>query len=216
MKAKKIKGVTLQVPLFIFSAVVLLLGTAASSMTVAQAALLAPEDHWKYNVQWVWKASIRKTVGIINAQIVVANETADKIQGYIADVNGTQLTMYNREQIVMVRYVPENGRGSDWLIGPRPVNGSFTIDIPEKFRDVETIALFIGSNSYQVDDGTFPQPLVLISSARLDFQTDPTLGEETTIAEEQPVMQKYSENSLIDRILREFYSLSVRSADSGK
>jgi hypothetical protein len=188
--------------LFAASAIVILFGVAAGNIGAAQAALLTEEEHWKYNVHWAWKPSLRKTIGIINSQIIIENETADRIQGYIADSNGTRLEMYNSEQVVMVKY---QGK---WSVGPRTSDGFFTVEIPERYRDVETIGLFVGSNSYHVDTGTFPVPLVLINSARLDYTTDPTLGTEqtTTIAQETP--QRFSDDSLIDRILRLFSSSS--------
>jgi hypothetical protein len=177
-----------------------------SSTSTANALLLKPQDHWKYNVFWVWKPDIHKTIGIISTQIIVANETADRIEGYIADINGTRLEMYD-DQYVMVKYTYDMGPTSDWEIGGKTHKGYFSVDIPENYKDAQTIGLFIGGYSYKLDllPDSYEQPLVLINSARLDYTTNSTLESTSisSISDETDTCQ-ISSNSLIDRILQQF------------
>jgi hypothetical protein len=180
-----------------------------SSASTANALLLKPQDHWKYNVFWAWKPDIHKNIGIIFSQIIVANETADRIEGYMADANGTRLEMYD-DQYVMVKYTYDMGPTSSWEIGGKTHKGYFSVDIPENYRDAQTIGLFIGGYSYKLDllPDSYEQPLVLINSARLDYTTNSTLDSQTSTSSVTDTATtatcQISSDSLIDRILQQF------------
>jgi hypothetical protein len=181
-----------------------LLAAFVASTPSASAVLIPEEEHWKYNAHWIWKSSLRKSVGIIDTQIIIENETATRLEGYIADANGTRLSFYDDAQVVMVKY------GSEWQIADKTDQGFFTVEIPEKYRDLDIIGLYIGSNSYNVDAGP-PQPLVLTNPVRMDYRTDSTLvfEPETQVAAVEDrfsAWKKPSGDSLIDRILQQFSS----------
>jgi hypothetical protein len=178
---------------------------------VAQAFLIPQEQHWKYHIdRWIWNADRHRTIGIINPQIVIQNETADRLEGYIADVNGTRLDFYAGEQVVQVRYVSNSSIAiaSPWEMAGRVHEGNFAIDIPQKYRGAEIAKIFIGNNQYTVDNGTptTAQTEVFLNSAILNYKTNSTLDQMTQIQSTQvagpkPVGSVYEGGSLIDWIL---------------
>jgi hypothetical protein len=180
-------------------------------MSYAHAVLIPVEEHWKYHIDsWTWDSDRRKTYGIINPQIVIQNETIDRLEGFIADANGTRLAIYDGEQIVMVRFLSESGLfSSKWIIAGRVHDGFFTIDIPQQYRAAETVRIMIGNHEYTVNNGspTTPQTWVFINSAMLSYRTNPTLDNiaNTQIAHiEEPLPNNgYTGGSLIDWILRQ-------------
>jgi len=189
-----------------------------STINSAEAILVPLEEHWKHNVYWTWDDKLQRTIGIINPTIVIENETATKLEGYIADQNGTRLAMYNGEQIVMVRFAYEGGAHSKWEMRDRIYGGYFTIDIPEEYKNADIVGIYIGKNHYTVDNGTplTPQSWVFINSARMDYDrtlvTNSTLVQTSTeIAQEKADVTPTgpSPGSLIDRILSYYGLLSV-------
>jgi hypothetical protein len=205
------------------AAIVMLLGSVvAGTIGVAQALLISSEEHWKYNInKWNWDSERRKTYGVINPQIVIQNETADRLEGYIADANGTRLEMYDGEQVVQIRYLSNSSAGTGWELAGRVHDGYFAIDIPEKYRDAEVVKIYIGNHMYIVNDGTrtTPQTQVFINSAMLNYKTNSTLELiETEVAqvEPKPLRSVYAGGSLIDWILGRNGMLPVGSPDSGK
>lgn len=172
----------------------------------AATTVLTLEDHWKYVVTWHWDPGTFRSTGLINPKIIVANETSDKITGYIADANGTRLTMYNDEHYVMVRYTQDDGFVSKWSMAGKTHDGWFTIDIPEEFRNAQTVGIYISNHMYSVasNDLTVAPPRIFINSARLDYRTNSTLVEieppkTTEIAQQQSCLNPST--SLIDYIL---------------
>lgn len=145
-----------------------LLGYA--SLQNVQALLIEPEDHWKYEMKWLWDPELKKTIGRIEPQIVIANETADRIVGYIADANGTRLEFYNDEQVVQARFAYEEGFFTEWEMVGRTDRGYFTIEVPSNYADADRVQISIGNNQYTVNNGTptTPQAWVFVNSARLD------------------------------------------------
>jgi hypothetical protein len=205
-----------------FGAVALLLGSlAAGTAGVAQATLVSEEDHWKYNInKWAWDSELRRTVGMITPQIIIQNETADRLEGYIADANGTRLEMYD-EHYLHIRYLSNTSAGSDWELAGKANDGYFAIDIPERYRDAEIIRIYASNNYYRVDNGTpyTPQTQVKINSAILDYRTNSTLAVQTEVAEveePQPLRSIYDRGSLIDWVLSRNGLLPVRSSDAGE
>ncbi|HXG06502.1 MAG TPA: hypothetical protein VNI77_04155 [Nitrososphaera sp.] len=193
----------------------------AAGIRVVHAALITEEEHWKYHIdRWLWDENRRRTYGLINPQIMIQNETADRLEGYIADASGTRLDIYDGEQVVHVRFIFDNGFASDWQIAGRVKDGYFAIDIPERYRDAESVRIIIGTNQYTVDNGTrtTPQTEVYINSAILVYRTNSTLAETvvTQAEQSQPVRSAYQGGSLIDWILSRNGLLPVRSSDSGK
>jgi hypothetical protein len=150
------------------------LSVFASSANAAATVLITPQEHWKYNVMWIWDSDLRKSVGLVAPKIVIQNETIDRIEGYIGDQNGTRLTMYNDQQVVMVRFELKNGFLTDWKINDnRMKDGLFVIDIPSSYQgNLDAVRIFIGNNDYAVDDGTQTSPYsqVFINSARFDYK----------------------------------------------
>ena len=198
----------------VFAAVVLAGFTAAitSSTSIAQASVITPEEHWKYNVYWYWDTDERETVGLITPSIVIENETSDRLEGYVADANGTRLEMYDGEQVVKAKYGYDEGASSEWELASWIYDGYFAIDIPEKYRDADYIGLYVGANSYSVDDGDINtmNAWVSINSVRMDYRLDNTL---VSAAEEEPPEDAKLEpvadaspapGSLIDMILSKF------------
>jgi len=203
----------------------MLLGSVAAGTTViAQAALITEEEHWKYRVdRWLWDEDRRRTYGLTTPQIVIQNETADRLEGFIADANGTRLAIYDGQQVIHVRYMSNNSISSGWQMAGRVHDGYVVIDIPEKYREAEVVRFYIGNNRYVVDNGTptIPQTEVYFNSATLNYRTNSTLDQagETLVAEAeepQPLRSVYSSGSLIDWILRQNGMLPERSSDSGK
>jgi hypothetical protein len=198
---------------------------ASSSFNHAQATkLLTLEEHWKYNVKWSWDSDLLRSVGRITPTIVIENQTSDRLEGYIGDINGTRLTMYDGDQVVMVRFLYDGGLTSDWIMAGKIYEGYFAIDIPEKYKDADTVRITIGGHHYVVDDGSLTrrQSWVFINSAWLYYNMSST---QTAVAaaEEQeeikPVVAMPSPGSLIDMILSRngmMLQLPVRSADPGK
>ncbi|HEX2013856.1 MAG TPA: hypothetical protein VLA68_01390 [Nitrososphaera sp.] len=190
------------------AAVAVLLGSIVAGMffTRAEAVLISPEEHWKYEIWWYWDSDLRKNVGLITPTIVIENETSDRLEGYIADANGTRLTMYDGDQLVQVRYYYDYGMVSKWELAGWLDEGYFTIEIPEAHRDADVVRIHIGNHQYTVDNGTYssPQSWVYVNTARLDYRTDPTL-DNTEISEEEEaapaVLKSPSWGSLIDLIL---------------
>ena len=203
----------------------LLIGTlVAGSFNQAQAAkLLTLEEHWKYNVKWSWDSSLRRNTGLIYPTIVIENQTADRIEGYIGDINGTRLTMYDGDQVVMMRYIYDGNMVGDWIMAGKLYDGYFAVDIPQKYRDADTVRFFIGGNHYVVDDGdlTTRQIWVFINSASLYYNMSSVQTAAASEEEQEkikPVVATPSPGSLIDLILSKngMLQLPVRSANSGK
>lgn len=202
----------------------LLLGSVmAGTISYAQAVLIPVEEHWKYHVdRWAWDGERRKTYGIINPQIVIQNETVDRLEGFVADANGARLAIYDGEQVVMVRFLSESGiSSSKWIMAGRVHDGLFVIDIPEQYRAAETVRIIIGNHDYTVNNGTptTPQTWVFINSAILYYRTNPTLDEiaKTEVAQvKEPSPSVYTGGSLIDWILRQNGMLPVGSSNSSK
>lgn len=201
----------------------LLASVLATPIGFAQAALITEEEHWKYHIdRWLWDGERRKTYGLITPQIIIQNETADRLEGFIADANGTRLEMYDGEQVVHVRYLSNNSMSSGWETVGRVHEGYLVIDIPERYKAAEVIRIYVGTNQYTVNNGTptTPQTEVNINSAMLTYKTNSTLDSiETEVAEVEElesVRSIYSGGSLIDWILSQNGLLPVRSSDSGK
>ena len=203
-------------------AAIVMLSVLAGTIGIAQA-LISQEEHWKYNVdRWSWDSDRRRTVGMIHPQLVIQNETADRIEGFVADSNGTRLDMYDGEQVVHVRFMSNSSVASGWEIAGRVNDGYFAIDIPEKYREAEVVRIYIGNHHYTVNDGTrtTPQTEVSINSAILNYKTNSTLDQiETEVAqvtEPKPIRSVFAGGSLIDWILSHNGMLPVRGSDSGK
>jgi hypothetical protein len=193
---------------------------AAGNFLLAEAVLIEPAEHWKYNVTtWIWDSDLRRNMGVIKPQIVIENETAGRLDGYIADQSGTRLAFYSGEQVVMVSYAFDNGAITDWERAGSIHGGNFTINISDSNKEADAARIFIGNNQYTVNDGTrtTPQTWVFTNSARMDYELDPAIqqGTAAAVAEEPVVRNAYSPDSLIDRILM-MYQLPIRSADAGK
>jgi len=189
-----------------------------STFNTAEAILVPLEEHWKYNVFWTWDDQFHRTIGIISPKIIIQNETTDRLEGYIADQNGTRLSMYNGEQYVMVRYAYDNGPVTNWELDTKIYNGTFVINIPSEQSNADIVGLYIGNNRYTVDNGTpyTPQSWVFINSARLDYHrtlvVNSTLIDtgSTEVAQQAHIAQPGpSEGSLIDRILSYYGLLPV-------
>jgi hypothetical protein len=181
--------------------------SAASTIRFAEAGVITPEEHWRYNVHWYWDTEERETIGLISPIAVIENETSDRLEGYVADANGTRLDMYDGEQVVKARYGYDAGSLSDWELVAWIHDGYFAIDIPERYRDADFVSLYIGNNEYSVDDGdiTTQNAFVSINSIRTDYRLAPNLvsaEESTTTADVEPVATKTPmPASLIDKIL---------------
>jgi hypothetical protein len=206
-------------------AIFLLSGSAiAGTIISAQALLISEEEHWKYRIdRWLWDEDRRRTYGLVTPQIVIQNETADRLEGFIADVNGTRLKFYDGDQVVQVRYLSNRSAVSGWEIAGSVYDGYFSIDIPQQYREAEIVRIIIGKHQYTVDNGTptTPQTEVYFNSAMLYYRTNSTFDQiaETEVAqveESKPVSSILSRGSLIDYILSTHGMLPVRSADSGE
>jgi hypothetical protein len=189
-------------------AAVLMAGfVAASTIRPAEAAVITQEEHWRYNVYWYWDTDERETVGLISPIAVIQNETSDRLEGYVADANGTRLDMYDGEQVVKVRYGYDEGAPTEWSLAAWIHDGFFAIDIPERYRNADYISMYIGNNDYSVDDGDIntSNAQVSINSIRMDYRLGTNLqavDDSVTTAEiEQVVERSPMPGSLIDKIL---------------
>jgi hypothetical protein len=91
---------------------IITLSVIVGTASIASAAMITSEEHWKYRInKWGWDEDRRESYGIINPRIIIQNETADRLEGYVADSNGTRLDMYDGEQVVRVRFM-SNGSGA--------------------------------------------------------------------------------------------------------
>jgi hypothetical protein len=186
--------------------------TAYTIQPAAAAAVITPQEHWRYNVYWYWDYDERETVGLISPTVVIENETSDRLEGYIADANGTRLDMYDGEQVVKVRYGYDENMRSDWELASWIHDGFFAIDIPERYRNAEFADLYIGNHVYSVDDGDINtrNSLVYINSARTEYELGSqtiAVEEPTAVAEVESVAKTPMPGSLIDRILAMFEML---------
>jgi hypothetical protein len=196
----------------------------AGTAGVAQALLISEEEHWKYSIdKWAWDGDRRRTYGLVTPQVIIQNETADRLEGFVADANGTRLEFYDSDQVVHVRYLSNSSGAGGWAMAGMVQDGYFAIDIPQKYRESEVVKIFIGSNQYTVNNGTptTPQTEVHFNAAMLTYRTNSTIDQiaETELAEVQepePVSSILSRGSLIDWILSLNGMLPVRSPDSGK
>lgn len=180
---------------------------AASTMGLAEASVITPEEHWRYNIHWYWDPNERETVGLITPILVIENETSDRLEGYVADANGTRLDMYDGQQVVKVRYGYDGGMLSKWDIAAWIHDGYFTLEIPEKYRDADFVSIYIGNNDYTVDDGDINtrNAWVSINSIRTEYRFGQTLdAEETSTAGIESVAKSPMPGSLIDQILAQF------------
>jgi hypothetical protein len=163
-----------------------LAGSLWTSATIgsAEAILIPLQEHWKYNVRWDWDPDHLRTVGYIDPRIVIQNDTNGKIVGYIADQNGTRLSMYRGDQYVQIRYTYDNGFVTKWELGDKINDGYFTIEVPPAYKNADIVSIYIGRNEYSVDSGTLnvPQTSVFINSARMEYHRNATLTTVTTPA----------------------------------
>lgn len=193
---------------FAFITALVLTGLLAASTTgLAQASVITPEEHWRYNVYWYWDPNERETVGMITPTLVIENETSDRLGGYVADANGTRLDMYDGQQVVKVRYGYDGGMLSKWELAAWIHDGYFTLEIPEKYRDADFVSIYIGNNDYSVDDGDINtrNAWVSINSIRTDYRFGQTLDvEDTSTAQVESVAKSPMPGSLIDQILAQF------------
>lgn len=203
--------------------VVVMLSSSVLAATIgsAQASLITEEQHWKYRIdKWVWDEDRRRSYGLITPQVIIQNETADRLEGFVADASGTRLDVYDGDQIVHVRFISNNSAASDWQMAGRVQDGYFAIDIPERYRDAEFVRIIIGNNQYTVNNGTptTPQTEVYINSAMLTYRTNSTLVETEVarVEEPEPIRSAYQGGSLIDWILSQNGLLPVRSSNSGE
>lgn len=196
----------------------------AGTAGVAQAVLISEEEHWKYHIdRWLWNEDRRRNYGLVTPQIVIQNETADRLEGFVADGNGTRLEFYDGDQVVHIRYLSNSSTASGWEIAGRVHDGYFAVDIPQNYRESEIVRIFIGKHQYTVSNGT-PTTVpteVYFNSAMLNFRTNSTLDQivETEVAqvkEPEPIRSVYSGGSLIDWILSQHGMLPIRSTDSGE
>jgi hypothetical protein len=182
----------------------------AGTISYAHAVLIPVEEHWKYHIDtWVWDGERRKSMGIINPQIIIQNETVDRLEGFVADANGTRLAIYDGEQVVMVRFLSESGLfSSKWKMAGRVHDGFFRIDIPQEYRAADTVRIMIGNHEYTVNNGTptTPQTWVFMNSAMLSYRTNSDLDKtgNTQAAQAKVPLQSsvYTGGSVIDWILR--------------
>jgi hypothetical protein len=182
----------------------------SGNLLTAGAVLIEPEQHWKYSINsWKWDPDMHRSHGIIAPQVIIQNETATRIDGYVADSAGTRLDFFDGDQVVMSRFGFANGGASKWEMAGTINGGNFTIEIPPKYRQASNVQIYIGNNQYTVNDGTntTPQTWVFTNSVREDYPLNATIHQpETVTAQTQPAAwNKYSEDSLIDRILMMFY-----------
>jgi hypothetical protein len=195
------------------AAILATLALAGFTIGSAQASVITPAEHWRHEVYWYWDSDERETVGLITPTLVIENETSDRIEGYVADANGTRLDMYDGEQVVKARFGYDNSIVTDWELADWIHDGYFTIEIPDKHRNADFVGIYIGNNHYSVDDGDINtrNPWVSINSIRTDYRLNSTLtsvaevmdgSEIESVAESMP-----SSGSLIDLILSRFAML---------
>jgi hypothetical protein len=176
----------------------------------AQASVITPAEHWRHEVYWYWDPDERETIGLITPTLVIENETSDRLEGYIADANGTRLDMYDGEQVVKARYGYDNSIVTEWELADWIHDGYFTIEIPAKYRDADFVSIYIGNNNYTVDDGDINtrNSWVSINSIRTDYRLNSTLlsiAESPADSEIESVAEKVPmPGSLIDMILSRF------------
>jgi hypothetical protein len=195
----------------------------ATTVHFVQAAQITEEEHWKYRVdKWRWDEDRRRTYGLITPQIVIQNETVDRLEGFVADANGTRLEFYDGDQVVHVRFMSNSSGASGWQIAGRVHDGYFAIDIPERNREAEFVRIMIGNNQYTVNNGTptTAPTEVYMNSAMLSYRINSTLNTiETEVAqveEPKPISSAYEGGSLIDWILSQNGLLPIRGSNPGE
>ena len=163
--------------LILIPAAVLLGSLWISTIGSAEAILVPLQEHWKYNVRYDWDPDHLRAIGYIDPKIVVQNDTNGKIVGYIADQNGTRLSMYKGDQYVQARYTYSKGFVTKWELGDKINDGYFTIVIPPAYKNADIVSIYIGRNEYSVNSDTanVPQTSVLINSARMEYHRNATL-----------------------------------------
>ena len=193
---------------------------AATTIGFAEASLIAEEQHWKYRIdRWIWDEDRRITYGLITPQIIIQNETTDRLEGFVADANGTKLEFYDADQVVHARFISNSSGPSSWQMAGRVQDGLFAIDIPETYQDAEFVRIMIGNNQYTVNNGTptTPQTKVYVNSAMLMYKTNSTLDlletEVAQVSQPEPIKSVYEGGSLIDWILSGNGLLAIGSSN---
>jgi len=174
------------------------------------------EDHWKYSVSWYWDPQFQRTMGLIEPKVVIVNQTDNHLTGYIGDANGTILTMYNDEHIVMVKYSYDQGQVTKWFLAGKMHNGWFTVDIPPEYMNAQTVSIYITNHMYVVDagDSALTPPRVFINSGRIDYRMNSALVNASTSSETNIQSTESAQNclhpttSLIDYIVSLVYYAS--------
>ncbi len=143
----ELRAVALAVLLIIFVAV-------NFSSTRADSPLLSREESANYAIhEWYFDPELKRNVGIIVSRIIIENETADLIQGYVSDSIGNRLDVIDGIQVTLAKFVLNNTGTTRWQIIDWLDRGYFTIDKLDR-TDIVAVRIYIGPADYAVADNT--------------------------------------------------------------
>ncbi|GEM_PF-6986494 len=121
---------------------------------MADSPLLSKEESSQFTIFGShFDPKLKRSIGIIVSQIVIENETADTVHGYLADSTGKRLLMVDGIQIAMAKFVLNNTASTDWELGSWLRHGYFTIEKLDR-EDVVSVRIYVGPADYSIDDGT--------------------------------------------------------------
>ncbi|HEY7506299.1 MAG TPA: hypothetical protein VH621_01710 [Nitrososphaera sp.] len=149
-------------------------GFTIPAATFEDSILLSLEENAKFKVyESHYDPKLRRDVGIIVSRVIIENETAQAVEGYLGDSVGSRLWMVDNVQVVLAKFVFNNTGTTRWELADWLHDGYFTIKKPDmpNHPDIVAVRIYIGPNSYSVDQGTprIPQSWVFINPAWTEY-----------------------------------------------
>lgn len=148
-----------------------MVAVASPIASKADSPLLSPEESAKHTVyEFYFDSRLGRNIGIIVSRIIIENETADFIQGYLADSSGNRLWMVDNVQVVLAKFVLNNTATTRWELADWVHDGFFIIEKPDD-PGIVAVRIYIGPSNYVIDYGTptISQSWVFINPAWTEF-----------------------------------------------
>jgi hypothetical protein len=169
-------------------------GFTIPAATFEDSILLSLEENAKFKVyESHYDPKLRRDIGVIVSRVIIENETAQAVEGYLGDSVGSRLWMVDNVQVVLAKFVFNNTGTTRWELVDWLHDGYFTIKKPDmpNHPDIVAVRIYIGPNSYSVDQGTprIPQSWVFINPAWTEFAFSSNTGSARSIMAADPMLQ---------------------------